>query len=137
MASATKAHAVLTVNLSDASSPGSFSDPTRLDIPAIGVSTRIVPLGRSDDGSAEVPSGFTFAGWYDLGPKPGQVGPAVILGHVDSRTAAGVFFRLKSLLPGDRLTVWDKSLAVTFEVERGRDLLQGPVPDRERVRTHA
>ena len=137
---ATKAHAVLTVNLSDASSPGSFSDPTRLDIPAIGVSTRIVPLGRSDDGSAEVPSGFTFAGWYDLGPKPGQVGPAVILGHVDSRTAAGVFFRLKSLLPGDRLTVWDKSLAVTFEVERvatySKDRFPtasvfGPTPDAQ------
>ena len=136
-ATATKAHAVLTVNLSDASSPESFSDPTRLDIPAIGVSTRIVPLGRSDDGSAEVPSGFTFAGWYDLGPKPGQVGPAVILGHVDSRTEAGVFFRLKSLLPGDRLTVWDKSFAVPFEVEPRRDVLQRPVPDRDRVRTYA
>jgi sortase (surface protein transpeptidase) len=45
------------------------------------------------------------AGWYRLGPTPGEVGPAVLLGHVDGNKQKGIFFRLKELVPGDRVTV--------------------------------
>ena len=45
------------------------------------------------------------AGWYDLGPAPGQVGSAIIVGHVDSRQAPGVFYDLGSLAPGDLVEV--------------------------------
>jgi sortase (surface protein transpeptidase) len=93
------------VNLANASTPSSVPAPTRLLIPAIGVDTRVVALGRNPDGTAKVPSGTNYASWYDDGPIPGQLGPAVILGHVDSYTGPGVFFRLRSLLPGDRILV--------------------------------
>jgi sortase (surface protein transpeptidase) len=79
--------------------------PVRLQIPAIAVSTPLVPLGRLPDGSIEVPKDWDTAGWYDGGPRPGQPGPAVILGHVDSRTGPAVFYRLRALRPGDIVRV--------------------------------
>ena len=74
--------------------------PVRLWIPAIAVSSPLVRLGRLPDGSLEVPRDWDKAGWYDQGPRPGQPGPAVILGHVDSKTGPAVFYRLQELRPG-------------------------------------
>ena len=79
--------------------------PVRLQIPAIGVSTPLVKLGRLPDGSLEVPKDWDTAGWYDKGPRPGQPGPAVILGHVDSKTGPAVFYQLRALRPGDTVRV--------------------------------
>jgi sortase (surface protein transpeptidase) len=79
--------------------------PVRLQIPAIAVSTPLVRLGRLPDGSLEVPKDWDTAGWYDGGPRPGQPGPAVILGHVDSKTGPAVFYRLRALRPGDIVRV--------------------------------
>jgi hypothetical protein len=79
--------------------------PVRLQIPAINVSTSLVKLGRLPDGSLEVPKDWDTAGWYDKGPRPGQPGPAVILGHVDSKTGPAVFYQLRALRPGDTVRV--------------------------------
>jgi sortase (surface protein transpeptidase) len=79
--------------------------PVRLWIPKIAVSTRLVKLGRLPDGSLEVPKAWDTAGWYDGGPRPGQPGPAVILGHVDSTSGPAVFYRLIALRPGDIIRV--------------------------------
>jgi sortase (surface protein transpeptidase) len=77
----------------------------RLQVPAIGVDSPLMPLGLQADGSLEVPpSGFP-AGWFTGGPKPGEVGPAVMAGHVDWGGSKGVFYDLRSLEPGDRITV--------------------------------
>jgi hypothetical protein len=93
--------------------------PVRLQIPAIDVSTPLVKLGRLPDGSIEVPHDWNTAGWYDRGPRPGQPGPAVILGHVDSRTGPAVFFRLRALRPRDvvRVGLADGRILV-FRVQR-------------------
>jgi hypothetical protein len=79
--------------------------PVRLWIPTIGVSTPLVPLRRLPDGRLQVPHDWDTAGWYQGGPRPGQPGPAVILGHVDSRTGPAVFFRLRDLRPRDTVRV--------------------------------
>jgi sortase (surface protein transpeptidase) len=79
--------------------------PVRLWIPEIAVSTPLVRLGRLPDGSLEVPKAWDRAGWYDGGPRPGQPGPAVILGHVDSTSGPAVFYRLDQLRPGDIIRV--------------------------------
>jgi sortase (surface protein transpeptidase) len=79
--------------------------PVRLQIPAIDVSTPLVKLGRLPDGSLEVPKPWDVAGWYDKGPRPGQPGPAVILGHVDSTNGPAVFYQLRALRPGDTVRV--------------------------------
>lgn len=96
------------------------STPTGLDIPAIGVhSRRLVALGRNRDGSLQVPADFAVPGWYAAGPTPGQFGPAVIAGHVDSFRGPAVFFRLGQLTPGATVVVSrsDGSIA-RFVVDR-------------------
>jgi Sortase domain len=84
---------------------GSGGPPVRLAIPAIGVATPLVRLGLEADGGMEVPADFGRAGWFTGGPAPGQVGPSVIAGHVDSRTGPAVFHRLRELRPGQAILV--------------------------------
>jgi sortase (surface protein transpeptidase) len=84
------------------------SVPVRLDIPAIGVSTALIQLGLNRDGTIAVPplKRGAPAGWYRYLPSPGEVGPAVILGHVDTaQDGPAVFYRLRQLHPGDTATV--------------------------------
>jgi Sortase domain len=81
------------------------AEPVRLRIPAAGVDTLLVRLRRAADGTVEVPTDFGVAGWFAEGPRPGQTGPAVILGHVDSRTGPGVFFPVAGLTPGTEVLV--------------------------------
>jgi Sortase domain len=78
--------------------------PARLVIPAIGLSAAVVPEGLDSSGALEVPplTAGNLAGWWAGGAAPGQDGPAVIAGHVDSAQAGPlVFWRLRLLKPGD------------------------------------
>jgi sortase (surface protein transpeptidase) len=83
------------------------STPVSVDIPKIGAHSSLVPLGLNADQTIEVPPVSTpmQAGWYKEGPTPGEIGPAVILGHVDGNKQAGIFFRLKELSVGDKISV--------------------------------
>ena len=98
------------------------ADPVHLDVPAIGVSSDLLSLGQNPDHTVEVPplAADSKAGWYRYSPTPGQLGPSVILGHVDSAEyGPGVFFELGALRPGDTITVYraDDTVA-TFTVDR-------------------
>ena len=62
-------------------------------------------LGLNANGTVEVPTSVKVPGWFSPGPSPGQVGSAVILGHVDSYQGPGVFFQLRTLQPGDQINV--------------------------------
>jgi sortase (surface protein transpeptidase) len=98
------------------------ADPVSVSVPSIGVTSELLRLGLNDDGTVEVPplGPDDKAGWYERGPAPGAVGPAVILGHVDSAEhGPGVFFDLGALQPGDKVTVSraDGTVAV-FAVDR-------------------
>jgi Sortase domain len=77
-----------------------IAEPVRLRIPAVQVDTGLQRLGRNPDGTIAVPDSPHTAGWYAEGPRPGQLGPAVVVGHVDSTDGPGVFFRLDDLAPG-------------------------------------
>jgi sortase (surface protein transpeptidase) len=74
-------------------------------IPAIGVDAALVGLGLDKAGALEVPARFDVAGWWTGGARPGERGPAVIAGHVDSKTGPAIFYRLGALRPGDRVIV--------------------------------
>jgi Sortase domain len=78
--------------------------PSTLSIPRIGVRAPIVGVGREADGAMQVPDPGQV-GWYRLGPRPGNPGPAVLVGHVDTRTGPDVFYRLGQLRPGDKILV--------------------------------
>ncbi|MCM2424700.1 class F sortase [Streptomyces sp. RKAG337] len=86
-------------------SPAVAPRPSSLSIPAIQVRTALETLGLSPTGALQVPVRPERAGWFDGGPVPGQVGPAVVVGHVDSVDGPAVFARLSSLRPGDVITV--------------------------------
>ena len=81
------------------------STPVALRIPAIGVSLRLSTLGLNPDGTVQVPTKDQQPGWFRLGPSPGQIGSAVILGHVDDYQGPAAFYRLKSLRQGDTVDV--------------------------------
>jgi hypothetical protein len=81
------------------------SPPVRVEIPSIGVSSRLIRLGLNADGTMEVPRDYGRAGWFTGGAMPGQDGPAVISGHVDSKSGPAVFYRLRELRPGDTIRV--------------------------------
>jgi len=81
------------------------SAPVRLRIPTLGMSIPVGTLGLNPDGTVQVPSGTTQPGWFDGGPTPGQMGSAVLLGHVDSYRGPGVFFQLRTLAVGDQVDV--------------------------------
>ena len=79
-------------------------------------------LGLNADRTVQVPplGRDSRAGWYRYSPMPGQLGPAVLLGHVDSaQYGPGVFFKLGALRPGDTVNVTraDHTIAV-FRVDR-------------------
>jgi len=86
-------------------SPVDRSTPVALRIPAINLAVSLSTLGLNPDRTVQVPTDFQEPGWFDLGPSPGQVGSAVILGHVDSYQGPAVFFRLRALHPGDQVEV--------------------------------
>jgi hypothetical protein len=85
------------------------SDPVAVDIPAIGVTSGLQYLGLAPTGEIAVPQPgprYNEAAWYDGSPTPGEVGPSVIEGHIDSAaTGPSVFFRLGALVPGDTVDV--------------------------------
>lgn len=79
--------------------------PVSIDIPAINVNTTLQDLGLDSTGALAPPTNLTQAGWYTGSSVPGQDGPSVIAGHVDSYKGPAVFFQLKLLKPGDTITV--------------------------------
>jgi hypothetical protein len=79
--------------------------PTRVRIPSIKVDSTLEALAVDSGGTLASPKEFDRAGWYADGTVPGDTGPAVVAGHVDSRTGPAVFFRLHELKPGAEVDV--------------------------------
>ncbi len=79
--------------------------PVRVRIAAIGMNAPLIPLGLDANRALEVPERFDVAGWWSGGYRPGEPGPAVIAGHVDSKTGPAVFYRLRDLEKGDAVMV--------------------------------
>jgi sortase (surface protein transpeptidase) len=121
--------------------PAPVASPASLTIPRIGVSTKLITLGITAQGEVQVPGTTTVAGWYTHSPRPGAVGPAIILGHVDSTKGPGVFYRLPELHPGDAIDVrrsdgstaaFDVTAVQTYAKDQfPTQDVYGPVPDAE------
>ena len=90
------------------------SRPVRVTIPSIKVEAPILEVGLAKDGSVDVPplKRHNEAGWFGDGPTPGQFGPALIVGHADTRTGPSVFHRLAELKPGQKIEVLRKDREV-------------------------
>jgi hypothetical protein len=123
--------------------PVPVASPVSLTIPVIGVKTQLMRLGLAAGGALQVPplSMASVAGWYTGSPRPGAIGSAIIVGHIDSGGTAAVFWRLHELTPGDAVYVKraDGSM-VLFRVTRVQEYpkdqfptqeVYGPTPDAE------
>jgi hypothetical protein len=108
------------------------SPPVSLAIPAIGVQSKLLHLGRNKDGSMQVPNLSTSAdkaAWYKYSVTPGQLGTSVIEGHVDSDHGPAVFFRLGALKPGDRIDVTlANGITAVFHVTGVREYIKAKYP---------
>jgi sortase (surface protein transpeptidase) len=123
------------------SEPDPVAKPVSLTIPLIGVKTHLITLGLAAGGAMQVPSSAAVAGWYTGSPRPGSVGSAVIVGHVDNKNGPGVFVRLPELKAGNDVFVKraDGTMA-EFRVTKVQEYLKdnfptqavyGPTPDAE------
>ena len=95
--------------------------PSRLVIPAIGVDAKIEARGLDSDRNIATANDYHDVAWYDLGPRPGEPGNAIVNGHVSWWTGDAVFTHLSQLRVGDlvRVTRADGEL-VTFKVTSSR-----------------
>jgi sortase (surface protein transpeptidase) len=108
-----------------------------LSIPAIGVSGTLLSLGLKQTGGVQVPPNTAQAGWFNLGASPGQIGSAVILGHVDSHLGPGVFFRLRTLQPGDHVDVaLADGVTTHFVVDSSATYLKSQFPSQQVYGSH-
>ena len=115
--------------------------PVSLTIPLIGVKTQLITLVLAADGALQVPSSTSVAGWYTGSPRPGAVGSAIIVGHIDTESAPAVFDRLDELRRGDDVYVKRADgTTAEFRVTSVRTYLKdhfptqtvyGPTPDAE------
>ncbi|MUL42850.1 class F sortase [Streptomonospora sp. PA3] len=101
--------------------PAAEPAPVRIAAEAIGLRAQVVPIGLDRDGTLDEPplERTRVAGWYRGGAVPGEPGPAVIVGHRDTRAGPSVFHRLGELVPGDTVRIGraDGSTAL-FRVRR-------------------
>ena len=110
--------------------------PVSVTIPAIDVRSGLITLGLNPDGTLAVPQpgpDYDKAAWFDGSPRPGDPGPAVIEGHVDSAAnGPSVFYDLGRLVAGDRIEVTreDGSVAA-FVVDEVRVVPKDDFPTLE------
>lgn len=90
--------------------------PTWLRIPKIGVDAPLGPLRLDDFGELQAPADYRLPGWYEEGATPGEIGPAVIAGHLDSETGKAIFYHLEKLRPKDLILVQRDGKWLAFEV---------------------
>lgn len=108
------------------------SNATQLQIPDIGINTTVALVGKRADGALEVPTDSQSVGQYKYAPTPGETGPAIITGHVDSIAGPAVFWRLRELVPGQVITITRADgVTATFKVDSVKDFAQNNFPSQE------
>jgi sortase A len=84
--------------------------PQRIEIPKFQIEANIESVGLDKDRRMDIPQNPANTAWYNLGPRPGMKGSAVIAGHKDNKDGSpSVFWDIKNLAPGDSITVTDST----------------------------
>jgi hypothetical protein len=104
--------------------------PVGLRINPTGIAGPIQPVGVAPDtGELAVPPVAGVVGWYQYGPSPGQLGSAVLAGHVDWHGAMGVFFTLGQVEAGAVISItYDDGGTKAFTVVERRLVLKPELP---------
>jgi sortase A len=96
--------------------------PIHLKIPKINVDAQIESVGLINSGEMDIPKDITHAAWFNLGPRPGEKGNAVLDGHFGwKNNIPAVFDSLSQLQKGDNIYVEnDERIVTTFVVREVR-----------------
>jgi hypothetical protein len=112
--------------------PLKASRPVRITIPAIKVSSVVNPIGLTKQGELAVPQPgphLNQAAWFEHSPTPGQPGPSIIEGHVDSESGPSVFYDLGNVRPGNKIhIVRADGVETVFTVNAVRDFKKSEFP---------
>ena len=113
-------------------SPSSTAKPVRVLIPSIGVDSSLERLRRDGRGVLAAPAFADEAGWWSGGVVPGQVGAAVIVGHLDTIQGDAVFVDLRRLRPGDGIEVrMSDGRTVRYRVDRSHVVDKALFPSKD------
>lgn len=112
--------AIATSLASTNASTGSYAPPHQvprfLIIPRIGVRAAVENLTYRRPADLLAPYKWADTAWFDRGPRPGDIGRALIFGHVDSTCCPAVFWYLHDLHKGDTVQVAYPGKTLTFRV---------------------
>jgi sortase (surface protein transpeptidase) len=101
-----------------------------VSISAVDISAKLQPLHVDANGTL-VPPDYGLAGWYAAGPEPGERGPAVIAGHLDSKVGPDKFYRLGQVRPGERIRVSLKDgTKLVFRITEMKQFSRGAFPTK-------
>ncbi|MED7927633.1 class F sortase [Nonomuraea sp. LP-02] len=117
----------------EASTPAANVVPESLDIPSIDLEAPLMKLGLAKNGDVELPpyEKPKTAGWYEGSAVPGEKGASVIIGHVDTKTAPAVFYKLRDLRKGQTVKVRrSDGKTVTFKVDSIEQVHKDSFPTR-------
>nr|WP_236652485.1 class F sortase [Streptacidiphilus neutrinimicus] len=106
--------------------------PVRIRIPGIHLDSALVDLQVQQDGHLAAPQDPGQVGWWSDGPRPGDPGAAIIVGHIDSLTGPATFYNLSALRPGDTITI-DRAdhTRIAFTVQALRQYPKNSIPDQD------
>jgi sortase A len=91
-------------------SPVTIDFPKTLIIEKFSINAPIEFVGLDSQKRMDIPKNVDDVAWYKLGPKPGQIGSAVIAGHYDKADGSpAVFWDLSKIQIGDEIKIIDKS----------------------------
>jgi len=91
--------------------------PVAIRIPSLGVESSLENLTLGEHGQLLAPMDFDVAGWFMDGPAPGEIGPAIIAGHVDSYAGPAIFYRLSELADGEQVIIeTETGASLTFTI---------------------
>ena len=115
----------------EAQNTNTATEPNRIIIPDIGVNAPIESLGLTRDNAVDVPKSLLTTAWFNQSSKPGNRGPAMIVGHYSAYGKA-VFSNLKKLTAGQKIIVTDSNnKQFTFSVTKNVSYPQAEVPMAE------
>ncbi len=111
----------------------SASKPKQISISRVGIDYGVIELGQNPDETMETPPLFDkVTGWYKYSPTPGEVGPSIIVGHIDTYKGPSVFWRLREVVPGDEISITrEDSSVVKFKVTGLKQFEQSNFPTEE------
>ncbi|MFI9589624.1 class F sortase [Nonomuraea sp. NPDC052265] len=115
------------------STPAASVVPKSIDIPSLDLEAPLMKLGLSKDGEVELPpyEKPKMAGWYSGSAVPGERGASVIIGHVDTKTAPAVFYKLRQLRKGETVKVErSDGKVVSFKVDAIEQVSKDHFPAR-------